>query len=145
MATDRPLLCPLPSSSSHPFSFSCLPSPHSLSPWERTAQESWRCVYPASRVPFVSEDYLLNIPQFDRAVLEYLDPHFSSTRSGVAMAERFQQKQLRLLGGLPTAKQAGSGAFSSACFDSCPTLSAAYWNVRRLPHKGTLSRRYLCS
>jgi hypothetical protein len=91
--------------------------------------ETWRCVFGEYALPFVLAPYLLIQPQFDRAQLLYDGgPRPGGSNASVAYALSFQAAAQAALAVLPTAAQPQCAVVSSACFQYCTSLTAAFWN-----------------
>lgn len=93
--------------------------------------EWWKCLFGEFRLPFVTTPYILNAAQFDNFQVPYnegANPPYDAAQ--LAYAESFQQAVLTALAPVPTAAQAQSGVFSSACFHHCVTQETDYWGIK---------------
>jgi hypothetical protein len=93
--------------------------------------ESWKCLYGAYRIPFVQTTFLMSASQFDRYQLPWnegtMPPY---TGAALTYANAFQRAVRAVVLDLPTAAQAGSAIYSSACFKHCTTMLGAFWGVK---------------
>jgi hypothetical protein len=86
-------------------------------------------------VPFTRTPYLISASQFDLFQLPYNEgalppPHGLYTGAALSYANAFQRGVRAVVLDLPTATQAGSAVYSSACFKHCVTMIGSFWGVR---------------
>jgi hypothetical protein len=97
--------------------------------------EGWKCLFGQYRVPFTRTPYLISASQFDLFQLPYNEgalppPHGLYAGASLAYADAFQRAVRAVVLDLPTAAQAGSAVYSSACFKHCVTMIGSFWGVR---------------